>query len=85
MKTKTQIIAELKAENPTVRTGSDEAGYVDLTVEDYEATIAKWADNMLADLEQEAEAKAAKAAAQAKLAALGLTVDDLKALGLGSN
>ena len=28
---------------------------------------------------------AAKAAAQAKLAALGLTTDDLKALGLGGN
>ena len=28
---------------------------------------------------------AAKAAAQAKLAALGLTTDDLKALGLGTN
>jgi hypothetical protein len=34
----------------------------------------------------EAEAKAqAKAAAEAKLAALGLTSDDLKALGLGGN
>lgn len=33
-------------------------------------------------LAQEAEAKAAKEAAQAKLAALGLTTDDLKALGL---
>tara|TARA_R110002126_G_scaffold141154_1_gene286071 strand:- start:219 stop:473 length:255 start_codon:yes stop_codon:yes gene_type:complete len=32
--------------------------------------------------EQEAKAKAEKAAAQAKLAALGLTADDLKALGL---
>ena len=30
----------------------------------------------------EAEAEAAKAVAQAKLAALGLTTDDLKALGL---
>lgn len=30
----------------------------------------------------QAEAEAAKAAAQAKLAALGLTTDDLKALGL---
>jgi hypothetical protein len=30
----------------------------------------------------EAEAKAARAAAQDKLAALGLTTDDLKALGL---
>jgi hypothetical protein len=32
--------------------------------------------------EQEATAEADKAAAQAKLAALGLTADDLKALGL---
>ena len=34
------------------------------------------------EAEAQAEAKAAKAAAQAKLAALGLTTDDLKALGL---
>ena len=35
---------------------------------------------------QKAEDKAAvKAAAEAKLAALGLTADDLKALGLGNN
>jgi len=33
----------------------------------------------------EAEAVAKKAAAEAKLAALGLTADDLKALGLGGN
>jgi hypothetical protein len=35
--------------------------------------------------EKDAEIVAAKEAAQAKLAALGLTADDLKALGLGSN
>jgi hypothetical protein len=36
-----------------------------------------------AELEAEAEAKAqAKAAAEGKLAALGLTTDDLRALGL---
>jgi hypothetical protein len=36
--------------------------------------------------ENEATAKAAaKAAAEVKLAALGLTADDLRALGLGSN
>jgi hypothetical protein len=34
---------------------------------------------------QNAEAAAAKAAAETKLAALGLTTDDLKALGLGGN
>lgn len=33
--------------------------------------------------QQQAEAAAARAAAEAKLAAIGLTVDDLKALGLG--
>ena len=31
------------------------------------------------------EAEAAKEAAEEKLAALGLTIDDLKALGLGGN
>jgi len=35
--------------------------------------------------QQEADKAAAKAAAEAKLAALGLTADDLKALGLGGN
>ena len=35
--------------------------------------------------EQDANAAAAKEAAQEKLAALGLTADDLKALGLGNN
>ena len=35
--------------------------------------------------EKEAARAAAKAAAETKLAALGLTADDLKALGLGGN
>jgi len=35
--------------------------------------------------EQDAAQAAKKAAAEAKLAALGLTADDLKALGLGGN
>jgi hypothetical protein len=38
-----------------------------------------------AKAQAEAEAAAKKAAAEAKLAALGLTTDDLKALGLGGN
>jgi hypothetical protein len=37
------------------------------------------------EAQAEAEAAAKKAAAEAKLAALGLTADDLKALGLGGN
>jgi hypothetical protein len=38
-----------------------------------------------ADLQAEAEAETAKEAVATKLAALGLTTDDLKALGLGGN
>jgi hypothetical protein len=42
-------------------------------------TLVKKVEDDLAKLD---EAQAAKAAAEAKLAALGLTTDDLKALGL---
>lgn len=57
---------------------------------DREMTDAEFADYQasllpkpLTEAEQEAAVK--KAAAEAKLAALGLTADDLKALGLGGN
>jgi len=53
-----------------------------ITKEEYEAGFAKYA---AWKAEQETEAAAKKAAAEAKLAALGLTADDLKALGLGGN
>ena len=46
---------------------------------EYQAKCKAEADAKLAEAEAKAEAKAA---AQAKLAALGLTVDDLQALGL---
>lgn len=48
---------------------------------DYEAGLEATAQAQAAQTAAEAE----KAAAQAKLAALGLTTDDLKALGLGGN
>ena len=50
-----------------------------ITKEEFEAGFAQY-DAWKA--QQEAEQVAAKAAAEAKLAALGLTADDLKALGL---
>ena len=53
-----------------------------ITKSEYEAGFAKY-DAWKA--EQEAEQAAAKLNAEAKLEALGLTADDLKALGLGSN
>jgi hypothetical protein len=42
-------------------------------------------DSATKRLEEQKQAEAAKLVAQAKLAALGLTADDLKALGLGNN
>ena len=82
MTTLNEMIEIIKAENPTLRIGDDEAGYTDLSAADYEATIAEWANNRLAKLAQLAEAEAvetAKLDAIAKLTALGI---DPKALGL---
>ena len=85
MKTKQEIIAELKLEFPTLRVGNDDNGYTNLSAEEYETTIAQWADAELVKISKKLEAEAneqAKIAAQAKLAALGLTVEDLQVLGL---
>ena len=51
-----------------------------ITKAEFEAAFAQYDDWKA---EQQAQAAAKKAAAEAKLAALGLDVDDLKALGLG--
>ena len=53
-----------------------------LTKEEFEAGFAQY-ETWKA--EQDAAVLATKTAAEAKLAALGLTTDDLKALGLGGN
>ena len=84
MKTKAQLITECKDDNPTMMQ-SINVTEIQLTGADYDQACADWADMKLAQLKDQAEidAKAeAKAAAQAKLAALGLTVGDLQALGL---
>ena len=73
-------IAELKKSYPTLTKGvNDET--IEMTAEEYEATITQWAQNLLDQENKKLEAEAAKTAAQAKLAALGLTTDDLAALG----
>ena len=62
-----------------------ETSKIALTAAD-EAQIEKdrleWEKIKAADAAAEAKAEAAKSAAQAKLEALGLTAEDLKALGL---
>jgi hypothetical protein len=80
MTTKQEKIAALKIQYPTLRTGSDEAGYVDFTPAEYEATIAEWADNLLADEEKVAKLAQAEADKEALLAKLGITADEAKLL-----
>lgn len=75
MTTKEDLIAQFKAENPTLKTGSEEDGYVNLSAEEYKATIEGWAD---ARLEKEAKLAEAETVAQAKLDA----IDKLTALGI---
>jgi hypothetical protein len=79
--TKQDKIAALKTQYPTLRVGSEEAGYTELSAEDYEAKIAEWADNILA---KEAEETTKAAAKQALLDKLGITEDEA-ALLLGGN
>ena len=82
--TKNELIAQCKAENPKMfQTINDET--FELIGEDYEKACSDWADFQLKIKDIEALAQKeqeAKEAAQAKLAALGLTAEDLTALGL---
>ncbi len=80
MKNKQEIIKSLKLQFPTLRIGDDDKGYTELSVEEYEATIAEWAD---AKLELEIKKSEAQAKAQAKaklLERLGITEDEAKLL-----
>ena len=82
MTNKSEKIAALKFAYPTLKTGSDEAGYTELNAKEYETKIAEWADNELAAEAELAKAEAlatAKSEAIDKLTALGI---DPKALGL---
>ena len=86
MATKEELIAQCKAENPKMITtilGEE----IELTPAEYEKACNDWAEMRLEQIaaeETKAKAEANKLAAEAKLAALGLTADDLKALGLGN-
>lgn len=69
---------------PTVRihdTAKDEVIDREMTDAEFAIYEAEQA-TQVAQVAAQAQADTAKAAAQAKLAALGLTTDDLKALGL---
>lgn len=57
----------------------------DAEYEQHLENVAKEEARKQAEAQAEVAAAQAKAAAEAKLAALGLTTEDLKALGLGGN
>jgi sulfur carrier protein ThiS len=79
MTTKAELIAQLKAENPTMTASiNDEA--ILLSDAEYEKACNDWADMRLLQLEyEEAQTKAATDKA-ALLAKLGITADEAKLL-----
>lgn len=81
MTTKAELITRLKSENPKAFHNVNGV-QTEIKGAAYEALVDSWAEVELAKIAEEEAAVAAKATAQAKLEALGLTTDDLKALGL---
>jgi hypothetical protein len=84
MTTRAELITQFKADYPTLTEQVNDI-VTELNTTKYEATIERWADNQIESEAKALKAATDKAAATAKLAALGLTTDDLKALGLGTN
>ena len=80
MTTKAEMIALLKAENPTLRVGDDENGYTDLKADDYDKTISEWADARLDKEAKLAQIEANAKAKEALLERLGITEAEAKLL-----
>ena len=80
MITKQEMIAIIKAENPTLQVGSDEQGYTQLSPIEYEATISQWSDNRLTKEAKAAEAAQAATDKAAVIAKLGISADEAKLL-----
>ena len=76
MTTKAEMIAKLKLEFPTLKKGSDETGYEVLASEEYETTIAQWADDKLEQEAKKAAVLQAQADKEALLTKLGITADE---------
>jgi len=80
MTTKKQMIEIIKAENPTLQIGDDDAGYTELSTDDYEATIVQWAEARLAKEAVAIEVEARATAKAALLTQLGITAEQAKLL-----
>ena len=79
LKTIEQFTQELKAKYPTLSKSIDNET-VALSSEEYEITIAEWANNQLADETKSAEIAQAVTDKAALLAKLGITADEAKLL-----
>jgi len=80
MTTKSEIIKTLKKENPTLQIGDEDAGYTQLSADEYETIIDNWADVRLAKEQTKAEAKAKATAKAALLSRLGITAEEAQLL-----
>jgi hypothetical protein len=79
MTTKAELIAQCKAENPTMTaTINDEQ--IELNAEEYEKACSDWADMRLIQIEYEETIAKAEADKAALLAKLGITADEAKLL-----
>lgn len=83
MTTKQQFIQQAKAANPQPQYATINGEQVELSDDEYEASIEAWAEMMFQQEQVALAAEAAeqaKASATAKLAALGLTDEEVSAL-----
>ena len=80
MTTKLEIIKTLKKENPTLQIGDEDAGYTQLSADEYETIIDNWADVRLTKEQTKAEAKAKATAKAALLSKLGITAEEAQLL-----
>ena len=79
MTTKTELVAQCKAENPTMTaTINDEQ--IQLTQAEYEKAASDWADMRLAQIELEQTKAKAEIDKAALLTKLGITADEAKLL-----
>jgi hypothetical protein len=78
--TKEELITQFKSDYPTLKTGDDENGYINLSAKEYEEIISSWADVELAKIEAIAEAEANAIAKAALLDRLAITADEAKLL-----
>lgn len=75
-----QIKEQLKSEYPTLKSGSEEIGYTELSTQEYEATINAWAEAAYAEEVKAQEAEAQAEAKAALLDRLGISEAEAKLL-----